>query len=104
MITRFFFEEIREPDKQLLEKYFQEKKIGRLEKLLQHGNFELAKFSVNVKYHRRHDTFIARLGLNFGREDFRSEEKGHTPLESFDLAFDSIVNQLRKTESKRHGD
>lgn len=102
MTTRFYFENIRESDKGLLEKYFQEKKEKRLSKLLLHGNFELAKFVVNAKYHQRHDTFLVRLGLDFAGKDLRSEEAGHTLVESFDLAFDRIINQLRKFESKKH--
>lgn len=102
MTTRFYFENIKKPDKEFLEKDFQEKKLGRLSKLLLHGSFDLAKFVVNAKYHRRHDTFIIRIGLNFGRNDLMSEERGHTLLEAFDLAFDCIISQLRKIESKKH--
>lgn len=103
MVTRFYFENIRESDKQLLEKYFQEKKLNRLSKLLLHGNFELAKFAVNAKYHQRHSIFLVRLGLNFAGKDLRSEEKSHSSLpEAFDLALDRIISQLRKSESRLH--
>lgn len=102
MITRFYFEKIKEQDKRFLENYFQEKKLIRLEKLLQHGNLELAKLVVSVKYHQRHNVFAVRLGLNFAGKDLRSEEPGHTLLESFDSAFNRIINQLRKSESKKH--
>lgn len=102
MTARFYFEKIKELDKRFLEKYFQEKKISRLEKLLLHGNFGLAKFVVNAKYHQRHNVFIVRIGLNLAKNDLRSEEQCHTLLEAFDLAFDRIINQLRKTESKLH--
>ena len=103
MTTRFYFEKIKEADKRLLEKYFQEKKFIRLKKLLQHGNFELAKFVVNAKHHERRNTFIVRIGLNFAGENLRSEKNGHgSLLEAFDLAFDRIINQLRKVENKKH--
>lgn len=102
MTTQFHFQEIKESDEQLLEKYCREKKLGRLEKLLQHGNFELAKFVVSAKYHSRHSVFLVRLGLNFSGKDLRAEDKGGALLEAFDLAFDRIINQLRRTESKRH--
>lgn len=102
MTTRFYFEKIRDTDKQILENYFQEKKLGRLEKLLLHGNAGLAKLVINADYHPRHDTYIVRVGLNFGKKDLNSEIKGNTLLEAFDLAFDKIVSQLRKVESKRH--
>ena len=102
MTTRFYFQNIKESDKRLLEKYFHEKKFARLQKLLQRpqggrSNFELAKFVVNVKYHERHSIFIVRLGLNFAGRDLRGEEKSHGGLlEAFDLAFDRIISQLRK--------
>lgn len=103
MTRRFYFENIKESDKQLLEKYFQEKKLVRLAKLLQHGNWELAKFISNAKYHQRHNVFIVRLGLNFAGKNLRSEEKSQSSLlEAFDLALDRIINQLRKIESKKH--
>lgn len=105
MTTRFYFENISEPEKTALENYFHEKKLGRLEKLLQrrqggHSNFELAKFAANAKYHKRHDFYIVRLGLNFAKNDLAAEEKGHLLTEAFDLALDRIVNQLRKSEDK----
>lgn len=103
MTTRFYFENIKESDKRLLEDYFTEKKFGRLEKLLLHGNSALAKFAVNAKYRQRHNTFMVRIGLSFAKKNFRSEEISHSNLlESFDLAFDRVINQLRKSESKLH--
>ena len=102
MTARFYFEKIEESDKRVLEDYFRDKKLVRLEKLLQRGNLELAKFVVSAKYHQRHDTFIVRLGLNFVQKNLNSQESGHTLLEAFDLAFDRIINQLRKSESRLH--
>ncbi|MBI2041575.1 MAG: HPF/RaiA family ribosome-associated protein [Candidatus Nealsonbacteria bacterium] len=102
MTTRFHFEDIKESDKQFLEKYFNDKKIGRLKKLLLHGNFELAKFDVNAKYRKRHDLFEVIVGLNFAGKGLRGEEKEHTLTEAFDLAFDRVISQLRKSESKLH--
>ncbi len=102
MTTRFYFKDIKESDKQFLEKYFNDKKMGRLKKLLLHGNFELAKFDVNAKYHPRHDIFIVGVGLSFADKNLRSEENGHTLMEAFDLTFDRVINQLRKSESKLH--
>lgn len=103
MTTRFYFENIKESDKRLLEDYFAEKKIGRLERLLQHGNLELAKFAVNAKYHQRRNAFIVRVGLGFAKKSLRSQEISHANLlEAFDLALDRVINQLRKSESKLH--
>ena len=102
MTSRFYFEKIEESQKHLLEDYFQKKKLVRLEKLLRHGDLGLAKFAANAKYHQRHNVFIIRLGLNFAGKDLRSEEKGRNLLETFDLAFSRLINQLRKTEGKLH--
>lgn len=96
MNARFYFKSIKDADKQLLEKYFQEKKLGRLEKLLTHGNKGLAKFIVNARYHQRHDVFIVSLGLNFASRDLNVINEGSTLLEAFDLALDRIISQLRK--------
>jgi len=102
MTARFYFQNIKEPDKRLLEKYFHEKKFARLQKLLRHGSFELAKFAVSAKYHQRHDVFVVRLGLNFAKNDLAAEEKSGSLPEAFDLSFDRIISQLRKVESKAH--
>lgn len=102
MITRFYFQKVKDSDKSLLEKYFQEKKIGRLKKLLLHGDFELAKLVINAKYHERHNTFVVGLELDFAKEKLNSEDAGHILLEAFDLALDRLINQLRQLDSKKH--
>ena len=103
MTIRFCFQNINKADKEKLEKYFYDKKLGRLEKLLQHGNFELAKFVLNAKYHIHRKIFSVRLGLKVAKKDFTSEEKAYYNLtEAFDLAFDDLIIQLRKLESKIH--
>ena len=102
MTIRFYFQKINETDKEQLEKYLSEKKLSRLTKLLQHGNLELAKFVLNAKYHPRHNVFLVRLGLKIAKNDLTSEEKGQNLIEAFDLAFDSLVYQLRKAEKSRH--
>ena len=102
MKIRFHFQEIREADKKQLEKYLTEKKMSRLTRLLQHGNLALAKFILNAKYHERQNIYLVNLGLKISKNDFIAEKEGHTLLEAFDLAFDRLINQLRKLESKIH--
>ncbi|MFH1841315.1 MAG: HPF/RaiA family ribosome-associated protein [Candidatus Nealsonbacteria bacterium] len=102
MNTRFYFEKIKQDDKKNLERYFQEKKISRLSKLLQHGNLEVANFILNAKYHQHHNIFLVRLRLTFTDKNLRSEDKSQNLLEAFDLAFDHLINQLRKIEDIRH--
>lgn len=101
MTVRFYFENIIKVDKENLEKYFWEKKISRLEKLLQPSDLELAKFVLNVKYHRHHHINIVRLGLNIGKKDFSSEEKSQNLVEAFDLALDRLIHQLQRFENLR---
>ncbi len=98
MNIRFYFQKISEADKENLEKYFNDKKLGRLEKLLQHGNLELAKFVLNAKYHSHHHIFLVRLGLEISDKNLRAEKSGQNLIEAFDLAFDNLIGQLRKSE------
>jgi ribosome-associated translation inhibitor RaiA len=102
MVIRFFFQNINKEDKDRLEKYFYEKKLAGIKKLLQHGNLELAKFALNVKYHIHRKVFIVRLGLRVAKKDLTSEEGSQNLIEAFDLALGDLTIQLRKLESKIH--
>ena len=101
MNIRFYFQKIKEEEKEDLEKYFDDKKIARILRLLQEKDLELANLVLNAKYHQHHNIFLVRLGLNIGRKNLFSEEKGHMLIEAFDLALDELVIQLRKLEEKR---
>jgi len=103
MNVRFYFQEIDKASKEQLEKHFADKKLNRLTHLLQHGNLELAKFVLNAKYHKHHDIFIVRLGLKVAKKDFEAEEKNYNLIEAFDLAFNRLIDQLRKLETTRRG-
>jgi len=98
MNIRFYFQRINKTDKEKLEKYFSNKKLDRLVKLLQQGNLELAKFVLNAKYHVHHNIFVVRLGLEIAKNNLEVEEVSQNLIEAFDLAFDSLVGQLRKLE------
>ena len=102
MITRFYFKGINKADKERLERYFYEKKLASLKKLLQHGNLELAKFALNVKYHTHRKVFMVRLGLRVAKKDLTSEEGSQNLIEALDLALGDLIIQLRKLESKIH--
>jgi len=97
MNIRFYFQKISEADKENLEKYFNDKKLNRLEKLLQHGNLELAKFVLNAKYHAHHHIFLVRLRLEIKDKNMRAEENSQNLIEAFDLAFDNLIRQLKKS-------
>ena len=102
MNIRFYFQEINKASKEQLEKHFSDKKLNRLTRLLQHGNLELAKFVLNAKYHRHHNIFIVRLGLKITKNDLEAEEKNYNLVKAFDLAFDRLIDQLRKLETIKH--
>ncbi len=102
MNIRFYFQEISKSGQEELEKYLGGKKLGRLTRLLQHGNLALAKFVLNAKYHKHHNIFAVRLGLKVARKNFEAEELSQSLIEAFDLAFDRLINQLRKLESLKH--
>ena len=102
MNTRFYFQKISKIDREKLKKYFTEKKLNRLSRLLQHGNLELANLVVRTQYFQRHNAFEIKLNLSFAKKELIGEEKSHDLIRAFDLALDRLVNQLRKIESLRH--
>ncbi|MFA4998611.1 MAG: HPF/RaiA family ribosome-associated protein [Candidatus Paceibacterota bacterium] len=102
MNIRFYFQEINKSGQEELEKHLGGKKLDRLTRLLQHGNLALAKFVLNAKYHKHHNIFAVRLGLEVARKNFEAEELSQNLIEAFDLAFDRLINQLRKLESLKH--
>lgn len=102
MNIRFYFQEVNKTGQEELEKHLAGKKLDRLIRLLQHGNMALAKFVVNAKYHKHHDIFAVRLGLEIAKNNFESEEVSHNLIEAFDLAFNRLSYQLRKAEKLRH--
>jgi ribosome-associated translation inhibitor RaiA len=99
---RLYFQKISEKDKKELKKYFDDKKLSRLTKLIQGKDLELAKLSFNAKYHQHNNIFLVRLRLRTVKKDIRSEEKGQALIEAFDLAFDKLISQLRKLKDIKH--
>ena len=102
MNIRFYFQEINKASQEGLEKYLGGKKLDRLTRLLQHGNLPLAKFVLNAKHHKHHNVFAVRLGLEVARDNFEAEELSQNLIKAFDLAFDRLIDQLRKLESLKH--
>ncbi len=101
MNTRFYFQEINKAGQEELEKHLGEKKLDRLARLFQPGNLELAKFVLNAKYHRHHNIFVVRLGLEIAKNNLEAEEVSQNLIEAFDLAFNKLAHQLRKAERLR---
>lgn len=98
MNIRFYFQKIEKKDKERLKKYFDNKKLSRLTKLLEKKDLALAKLTLSAKHHQRHNIFLVRLGLKITKNDLTSEEKAHSLTGAFDLAFDKLIFQLRKLE------
>ena len=101
MNIRFYFQEINKAGQEELEKHLGEKKLDRLTRLFQYGNLELAKFVLNAKYHRYHNIFVVRLGLEIAKNNLEAEEVSQNLIEAFDLVFNKLAYQLRKAEKLR---
>jgi len=102
MNTYFYFKKINKADEEKLKDYFTKEKTPRLTKLLQHGNFELAKFKMRAEYFLHHNAFEVEVELNIGKQELVAKEKSHNLLKALDLAIDRQIAQLRKLESIRH--
>ncbi len=102
MNINFSFNRVDKNCKKALEKYLTENKISRLERLLQHGNFELANLRVFTEYFVKNNAFLVKLKLNIKKTILVAEERSHDILKGLDLALDRLINQLRKIESKIH--
>lgn len=102
MIIHFYFKKVTREDKEKLKNYLTDKKLKRLTRLLQHGNLELCNFFIQVEYFSHHNAFSVKLDLKIIEHKLFSEEKSHNLIKAFDLAFDSLINQLRKIENLTH--
>ena len=102
MTIRFYFRQIDKVNEDRLRDYLAEKKLGRLTRLLQHGNLELAELELRVEHSEHHNIFSVKLDLIIAKNNLAAHEDGHNLIEAFDLAFDNLINRLRKLESIRH--
>jgi ribosome-associated translation inhibitor RaiA len=101
MNIRFRYQDVNQEDKEKLEKYFDDRKLLRLTKLIQPKDLELANLDLNAKYHQHNSIFLVKLVLEISGRNLRAEDSGKFLTEAFDLAFDTLVDQLRKLEDKR---
>ncbi len=102
MNINFYFHKVNKADRDKLKNYFTEKKLSRLARLLQHGNFELADLRIHTEYFQRHNAFLVKLDLKIAKRGLIAEERSHSITKGFDLAFDRLISQLRKLESLKH--
>jgi len=102
MIINFYFQRVDVGSKKQVEDYFTKAKLGRVEKLLQHGNLELAKLKVKVEYLSHHNEFFVELILDISRHEVLAEKRAFSLQEALDVSLDHLVLQLRKIENIRH--
>jgi len=102
MKTHPLFKNVNGAAKNCIEAYLKGKKMNRLTRLLRHGNFDLADLKVDVEHFNKHNAFSVKFDLKIGKKRLISEEKTHNIREAFEIAFDKLVNQLRKLESIKH--
>jgi len=102
MNINFYFQKVDESCKKQVENYFTKEKLGRVEKLLRHGNLELAELKVKVEYLSHHNEFFIELILNVARHEVLAEKRAFSLQEALDVSLDHLVLQLRKIENIRH--
>ncbi|MFC1789411.1 HPF/RaiA family ribosome-associated protein [Patescibacteria group bacterium] len=100
MKISFYFQKFDESCKKELRDYLTEKKLNRLERLLHHGNLELAKFRVHAEYFPHHNAVLVKLTLSIKKHEFIAEKRTFNIIEAFDIAFDNLIIQVRKLEDK----
>jgi len=98
----FYFQKVDEGCKKQAKDYFTEEKLGRITKLLRHGNLELAKLKVSVEYFSHHNEFFVELILNISRHEVLAEKRAFSLPQALEVSFDHLVLQLRKIENIRH--
>ena len=76
--------------------------MSRLTRLLRHGNLELADLRILVEYFPHHNEISVRLTLSIKKRELMAEKRSRNIIESFDLALDNLISQLRKLESVMH--
>ena len=102
MNVNFYFQRADEGCKKQVEDYFTKEKLGRVEKLLHHGNLELAELKVKVEYLAHHNEFFVEFILDIARHEVLAEKRAFTLQEALDVSLDHLVLQLRKIENIRH--
>jgi len=102
MNVSFYFQKTDESCKKQVENYFTKEKLGRVEKLLRHGNLELAELRVKVEYLAHHNEFFVEMILSIARHEVLAEKRAFSLQEALDISLDHLVSQLRKIENIRH--
>jgi len=99
MQIQFSYKQVAQKDKDFLEKYF-EKKEDRIKTLLSEQDFTTALLEIRSEKFAKKEAFKVEIFLRLPSQTFMSSEDDHTIIESFDLALDKLIIQLRKHHDK----
>ena len=102
MNTRFSFPKSEAGNKKFLEDYVTQEKLKSVERLLQHGNFELADLEIRVEPLAHGKGYSMRLNMKVKKHVLYAQEEGYDLRGVFDIALEKILSQLRKLESIKH--
>lgn len=102
MKINYYLKNINEPSQKSIQTYFEDKKMPRISKLLQHGSAETSILNVRSEHFTKHNAFSTEIELRMGKQRLIGTEKSHDMLKSLDLAVDHLIAQLRKLESLIH--
>ena len=102
MDISFYFQKVDKSEEKRLRDYLSEEKLSRLTRLLQHGNLELADLRILVEHFPHHNEISVKLTLNIKKRELVAEKRSRNIIESFDLALDNLISQLRKLENVMH--
>ncbi len=102
MNISFYFQKVDKSCEEQLKNYLTEEKLSRLTRLLQHGNLELADLRILTEHFRHHNEISVKLTLNIKKRKLVAGKRSRNVIESFDIALDNLISQLRKLESVIH--
>jgi len=84
-----------------LEEYANEKKLKSLTRLLEKNDLALADLAIRAEYLTHHNAFSVKLNLKIAEHLLLSQEVKHSLTQTFDLALEKLLSQLRKLENKK---
>ncbi|MFH1457326.1 MAG: HPF/RaiA family ribosome-associated protein [Patescibacteria group bacterium] len=95
MNIQFSYKSVSEKDKTFLESYI-DKKTDRIETLVSNDQLENSKMEIRVEKFAKKEAYNLEIFFSWPGQDFMASEDDHTVIEAFDLAFDKLINQIRR--------
>jgi len=99
MKIRFYFKKTNKDIKKQIRKYLLEKKVTRLIRLISPETSKITKLIIYTEHFIHHNAFLVKFNFKINKKELIAEEKSHNPLKALDLAFDRLINQIKKLES-----